>query len=124
VYVIERRAGLVVCAVTQLPSTPGKQWVRKKYTSPTNRYVFQRCGAYPAAISRKYVYNNMLRRVRGHTGCMMGTRSDNSTLKSHEHFSMYQILQIYLLYCAHLRISFCLLRTYIRRTGLECVIST
>lgn len=56
-YVVrERRAGLVVCAVIRLPSTPGKQWVRiKKYTSPTNRYVFQRCGSYPAAISREYI---------------------------------------------------------------------
>jgi len=44
-----------VCSYTAATVDTGKTMGPKKYTSPTNRYVFQRCGAYPAAISRKCV---------------------------------------------------------------------
>lgn len=48
------RGAWCVCSYTATVDT-GKTMGPKKYTSPTNRYVFQRCGAYPPAISRKCV---------------------------------------------------------------------
>jgi hypothetical protein len=48
----DRKAGGARVQLYAATVDAGKTMGPKKYTSPTNRYVFQRCGAYPAAISR------------------------------------------------------------------------